>query len=66
MKLPFNLSGSGRGHDGAPGPPGPPGPPGTASVNDIISLLQSESDTPLRETFMFHSGFSCFVQKVKI
>lgn len=36
-------SGSGRGYDGIRGPPGPPGQPGSISVNDIISLLQSES-----------------------
>lgn len=35
-------TGRGRGYDDIPGPPGPPGPPGEISVNDIISLLQSE------------------------
>lgn len=34
--------GTGRGYNDSPGPPGPPGPPGHISVNDVISLLQSQ------------------------
>lgn len=44
LLLTFPRSGSGPGYDGTSGPAGPPGPPGTISVNDIINLLQRESD----------------------